>query len=54
MEEFVSKGVLEELSSLLSVPNQSDDVIRFGLQALCNFAEAGKYVCTHRHVIILI
>ena len=40
-QEFLHHGALEEIASLLSTLNQSETVVKYGLEVLCLLVEAG-------------
>ena len=42
---FATQGAHEEISSLISISEQSEKVVEFGLQALQVIAENGKFEC---------
>lgn len=42
-QELILQDGLEKISSLLTVPNQSKDVVKYGLGALFALAESGEY-----------
>lgn len=40
-QEFILQGAHEEIASLLSISDQTESVIKYGVQALCVLADVG-------------